>query len=301
QGARDYQQDSFISNFPIGQKYGYAIIADGLGGHVSGEVASALAVSEMFAQLKMHSDKIENAATDLPLILRESVELANARIAAHMNGKASLKGMGTTMLATILSGRQLSWVSIGDSPLLLFRDGALRRLNKDHSMASQIDAMVQVGSMSADKGKDNPERSILTSILNGTDIAKIDCPSTSIQLLPGDILIAASDGLFSLSNAQLANTVSQHALETSATLANALLIGLQEKNDPKQDNATFVIIKVGENVTDPTVIKAEDMPVLAMADDSEETSPEPIKAERIERPKKKKTYFYRGQEYERED
>lgn len=302
-GAREFQQDSMISSFPIGQDFGFSIIADGMGGHASGEVASAMVAAELFIHLKMYSSDVETGSPNLPLILREGAERANKKLAAFVASDKTNKGMGTTLLAPVISGRQLTWISVGDSPFLLFRDGALRRLNKDHSMAPQIDAMIEVGSIDREKGLKHPERSVLTSAINGQDIEKIDCPASSIALVPGDILVASTDGLLTLSNAVLANTLAQNENASSDEITNTLLQALENEKDPKQDNVAITVIKIGEN-TRSSALEAEDMPVLAVAnapivDKAEEVVPAP---EVIAEPKpKKKTYFYRGQEYEKED
>lgn len=304
QGGRDYQQDALISNFPIGQLHGFAIVADGMGGHSSGEVASALAVSEVYSHLKMNAAEVETGSSTLPLILRESADFANQRLAAFSKHSEDEDGMGTTLLVAIINGHQLNWLSIGDSPLFLFRDNALRRLNKDHSMAPQIDAMILVGSMDPEKGRNHPDRNALTSVLAGDTIKKIDCPASSMTLLPGDILIVASDGLQSLSNARLANSLAQNTNKPSDEIASALLVGLEDLAVPDQDNASFVVLKVGQDFPDLTSMNAEDMPVLAMAGDDDSAkdtfAESPLRSD-AQPQKKKKTFFYRGREYEKED
>ena len=146
-GAREYQQDSLISNFALGQTSGFAIVADGLGGHVGGHVASALVTAEVFGHLKMKEDQLDAGTLNIPLALREAAEAANTRVARQVREDDSLHGMGSTMLVPVIRADKLYWISVGDSPLFLFRQGALRQLNQDHSMAPQIDMMVKSGSM----------------------------------------------------------------------------------------------------------------------------------------------------------
>lgn len=306
-GARDYQEDTILSNFALGQRHGFVVIADGMGGHSSGDIASTLVASEIFAHFKMHSKDIEGATSNLPLVLREGAEKANDRLTIHTTTQNETKGMGSTLLAPVISGDKLSWISIGDSPLLLFRDGALRMLNKDHSMAPQIDLMVKSGALKPEEARNHPDRNVLTSVLNGDDIVKIDCPAAPVTLLPGDLLIAATDGLQFLSNAVIANILMTHQKASASLIAAGLLGTLEDLNDPQQDNVSFAIVKIGENVTERDALSATDMPVLAVADTVDSapliltpaSQPEPV----AEEPPKKtlRTYFYRGKEYTKEE
>lgn len=305
-GKRDYQEDSMISSFPIGQGAGFAIIADGIGGHVAGALASALVTTEIFTHMKMQESRLMNGKLDVPFALREAADQANKRLAAHVAMDGETKGMGSTLLVPVVQGDRLSWISIGDSPLLLFRDGALRQLNQDHSMAPQIDMMVKTGSMSAQVGKDHPDRNTLLSVLNGEPIEKIDCPDMPIRLKEGDILIAATDGLQSLSNSTIAKTLMKGKGGHSMDIANAFLAEVEKLNTPDQDNTTFIVMRATADKKVDGVRELDAMPVLAMADDDEIVQPvkaaapaAPVEPEK-KVPDESKAYFYRGQKYYRD-
>jgi len=296
-GARDYQEDSLISSFPMGQGAGFAIIADGIGGHVAGSLASALVTTEVFSHLKMQESQLINGVLSIPFALREAAEQANKKIAAHVKKDKDTKGMGSTLLVPVIRADRLSWISIGDSPLLLLRNGALRQLNKDHSMAPQIDMMVKTGALSAEAGKDHPDRNTLVSVLNGEEIAQIDCPASPILLKDGDILIAASDGLQFLSNGTIANTLALAKDGRSVDIANAFLTALTQLNHPEQDNTTFVVVKIGEEAAPDAVMDLDAMPVLAQADDA--PAPVAVEPDAAAEPAQdeRKAYWYRGQKY----
>ncbi len=304
QGSRDYQEDSMLVNFPIGQGSGFAIIADGIGGHVAGHLASAIVTTEVFTHLKMQEGHLASGALNVPFALRQAATEANNKVAEHVRRNDETKGMGSTMLVPVIRGDRLSWLSIGDSPLYLLRDGALRQLNKDHSMAPQIDMMVKTGSMKAEVGKDHPDRNTLTSVINGEEIAEIDCPKTPIQIKEGDILIASTDGLQTLSNATLAKTIMKGTQQSAMELVKSLLAELGKLDAPDQDNTTFAVMKAIAPPKVEEVMDLDAMPVLAMADDAPEpeapaavaepdVAAEPVKDE-------KKAYWYRGQKYYRD-
>ena len=299
-GARDYQEDALISSFPVGQCSGFAVVADGMGGAVAGNVASALVTTECFCQLKMKDAAIEDGSMDIPLTLRMMAEDANDRIKSRTREDDETTGMGATLLAPVIRDDRLFWISIGDSPLLLFRDGALRQLNQDHSMAPQIDMMVKMGAMSAEVAAKHPDRNTLTSVLNGESIESIDCPPVPITLRADDIIIAASDGLQFLPNAMIANTLNLLKGGRSVEIANALLGGINMLADPTQDNVAIIVIKMIAPTGATTSTELENMPVLAMADDTPTAPVAPTPApEKPAEPVKdeSKAYWYRGQKY----
>ena len=298
-GSREYQEDSMLAHFPVGQGSGFAIIADGIGGHVAGHLASAIVTTEVFTHMKMQDGHLATGALNVPFALRQAATEANNKIAEHVRRNGETKGMGSTLLAPVIRGDRLSWLSIGDSPLYLLRDGALRQLNKDHSMAPQIDMMVKTGSMKAEVGKDHPDRNTLTSVVNGEEIAEIDCPKTPIQVKEGDILIASTDGLQTLSNGVLAKTIMKGTQQSAMELVTSLLNELSKLDAPDQDNTTFVVMKAVAQPKVEEVMDLDAMPVLAMGDEdsaeaAEAVAPaEPVKDE-------KKAYWYRGQKYYRD-
>jgi serine/threonine protein phosphatase PrpC len=295
QGTRDYQEDAIIANFPVGQGSGFAIIADGMGGQVGGGLASALVTTQMFTHLKLQESLLISGALNAPFSLREAAKQANKSIADHVVKNSTQSGMGSTLLAPVILGDRLSWISVGDSPLYLFRAGALRQLNKDHSMAPQIDVMVKEGAMDAAKGKDHPDRHKLLSVINGKEIAEIDCPKAPVLLKNGDILIAATDGLQALSNTIIAKTLKAGQSGTALELANAFLRAVGMVGNPDQDNTTFAVIKISEEAQADDVMDLDDMPVLAMVEDEVDDVPVVEAA-----PDESKAYYYRGQKYYRD-
>ncbi len=302
-GARSYQEDSVLCSFPIGQPLGFAVIADGIGGHVSGHIASALATTEVYCEIKMNEAALGLGALNIPATLQTAAIAANERIAAHAKTDDETHGMGSTLLTTVVKGDKLYWLSIGDSPLLLFRGGALRLLNKDHSMAPQIDMMVKMGSMTPEVARDHPDRNTLVSVVNGEEIAMIDCPTVPLTLQPDDVIIAASDGLQYLSNTTLANILMLAKDGRSVDIANALLGALMHQDDPEQDNTAFCVIKFGDQSQAPEERHAEDIPVLAVAEAPETPAPaaapqaEAAPVDTTAEDREKKAYWYRGQKY----
>ncbi|WP_240784250.1 PP2C family protein-serine/threonine phosphatase, partial [Tabrizicola caldifontis] len=195
QGARDYQEDAITADFPVGAEAGFVVLADGMGGHAAGDVASKIVLTEVYSELKFHFADVDAFEARAPEILRGVAELANETLRQHMQTHPETAGMGATLVVPCLVENRLWWLSVGDSPLFLYRNGRLSQLNEDHSMAPQIDFMVKSGLMDAEVAAHHPDRNCLISVLMGTRIPRIDCPARPFELQAGDIVICASDGL----------------------------------------------------------------------------------------------------------
>ncbi|MDX8346855.1 protein phosphatase 2C domain-containing protein [Cognatiyoonia sp. IB215446] len=243
-GRRDYQQDALMTNMPRGEPFGIAVLADGMGGHRGGEVAGNVAMGAAFAEISVQLAHFRNGQVTLPAALVASVDRANDAITNQIITRADLAGMGTTLVICAFAGPALYWASVGDSPLYHYRDGALTRLNEDHSMAPQIDAMVQSGMIDAIDAATHPQRNQLVSALCGKDIAKVDCPDAPLALKTGDIILLASDGLQTLTDDQIAQILRKRQRAESEEIASALLQSVLEVGKADQDNTSLIVVKV---------------------------------------------------------
>ena len=251
QGARDYQEDAITADFPVGAEAGFVVLADGMGGHAAGDVASKIVLTEVYSELKFHFADVEAFEARAPEILRSVADLANETLRQHSRTHPETQGMGATLVVPCLVENRLWWISIGDSPLFLFRGGKLSQLNEDHSMAPQIDFMVKSGLMEPEVGANHPDRNCLISVLMGTRIPKIDCPAKPFELMAGDIVVCASDGLQFLTDAQIEKVLHRYRKSRSTEIAERLLEELTRLGDPDQDNISFTVIKVNDASSRP--------------------------------------------------
>jgi serine/threonine protein phosphatase PrpC len=256
QGARDYQEDAITADFPVGAEAGFVVLADGMGGHAAGDVASKIVLTEVFSELKFHLADVGGFEARAPEILRSVADLANETLRQHTRSHPETEGMGATLVVPALVENRLWWISVGDSPLFLYRNGKISQLNEDHSMAPQIDFMVRSGLMDPQVGANHPDRNCLISVLMGTRIPKIDCPVKPFALQAGDIVVCASDGLQFLSNAQIEKILTKYRKTRSTEIVERLLDELNKLGDPDQDNISFTVIKVN----DASVRAKEDRP-----------------------------------------
>lgn len=260
QGQRDSQEDAVIADFPLDGDVGFAVLADGMGGHAAGDVASKIVVTEVFSELKLQSGETQSFEDNMPTILAQAASVANDCVRLHAEHHPGSRGMGATLVAPVLVGDKMYWVSVGDSPLYLFRDGELLQLNEDHSLAGQIDLLVQKGLMDQHTAENHPDRHCLTSVLIGDQIAKIDCPRRPLGLRPGDIIVVASDGLQFLENSEIEGLIQEAEGESSADIARTLISALEALDDPHQDNVSLCVIKAETGASQSAPTHLEDDP-----------------------------------------
>lgn len=241
-GMREIQEDSYgvvpRAEFDGGPDDLFLVVADGMGGHAAGELASALAV-QTFAEAFLSSGTGCDGSR-----LWDCLEEANRRIARELESRGdAVEGMGTTLLAVLLRGRTVRWISVGDSPLYLVRGGTLKRLNHLHSKATELAGKVRDGEITEEQARTDPTRHTLLSALIGDTIYDVDDPPPT-TLAPGDVLIAATDGIETLTHAEIAAVVTSYKTGNAAVLADGLLQAVSSKKFPKQDNTTIVTVRL---------------------------------------------------------
>lgn len=175
--VRDNNEDSMFPD-SSGESIDTAvlIVADGMGGHVAGEVASRIAV---------------NTAASISLEPEDRVAAANRAIREEVAREPSLEGMGTTLtLVHLEEGGRANLAHIGDSRAYLLRSGDLRQLSEDHTVAAEY---VASGKITAEEARSHPQRHMLTRCLGLTRFVNVDIVELELQV--GDRLLLCSDGL----------------------------------------------------------------------------------------------------------
>ncbi|MFI0410210.1 Stp1/IreP family PP2C-type Ser/Thr phosphatase [Actinomadura sp. 3N508] len=159
-------------------------VADGMGGHVGGEIASAAAIEALRALDK------DLPATELLAALEHTVRAANDNLHRIVESDPALQGMGTTLTAMLWAGNQVALVHIGDSRAYLLRDGSLFQITHDHTL---VQSLVDEGRISPDEAASHPQRSLLLRALDGRGEVDPDLSLREAQV--GDRYLLCSDGL----------------------------------------------------------------------------------------------------------
>lgn len=208
-----------------------------MGGHEAGEVASKLAVSTFANGITVNG--APEQVSFMPLL-----DSANRAIANEVHENPQRAGMGCTFVALEIIGHGYSWISVGDSPLFLIRDGKIERKNADHSMAGRLDAAAAMGEISWEEAKQSPDRNALLSALTGDRISRLDITKEPHTFREDDWLILASDGLETLDNDLIAKTIESVASQHASDVVDALIQAITEKAAPKQDNSTVIAARL---------------------------------------------------------
>ncbi len=222
-GARPYQEDCWALR-RLADDAVLAVLADGMGGHVGGATASRLAVGGFVM------------ATEGGRSLAEALDAANQAIGTAVARDPKLESMGSTLVGVMVSAAGVRWISVGDSPLFLLSRGGLERLNADHSMVPQIEALAARGIITAEEAAHHPGRHTLREAVMGQPLTLID--EGHRALAPGDRLLVCSDGILTLDAVDI--------LREADGPVEDLIDAVLAVGAPRQDNVT--VIKLEQEV-----------------------------------------------------
>ena len=184
-GKRRSANQDFVyaSDQPVGNLSNMLIVADGMGGHNAGDLASRYTVESMV-------DYIGKAVEKRPIpLLAEAIHHANELVVEKAKSDKALEGMGTTVVAATVQENYLYVANVGDSRLYLI-DQEIEQITRDHSL---VEEMIRVGELQRKDAKSHPDRNIITRAVGVRTPVKIDF--FDIKLEPGDVILLCSDGL----------------------------------------------------------------------------------------------------------
>ena len=244
-GQRSGQEDSYafssIPAKPGGATGLLLIVADGMGGHAAGGRASETAVRHFVGAFHRGGETMGER-------FGRGLDTANDALAAAINADPDhLEGMGTTLLALAITPLGLEWLSVGDSPLYLFRKGDLRRMNADHSFRPVLQDMVARNELTPDQAANSSLRNRLRSALVGAEIPLVDVSPRPQPLRAGDVILAGSDGLQTLSDEAIAHVLAETSHLDAGAQTERLIQAVLEAGVPRQDNITATILRPAED------------------------------------------------------
>ncbi len=221
------------------QDSGYAghylfVVADGMGGHAGGDVASAIAVKRI-----AETDKAYASPNDAEFALQAALLAANSLLAETVFEHGELTGMGTTVSGLLRVADHVAIAHIGDSRIYLFRDGVLKQITADHTFVQRL---VDSGRITAEEAAVHPRRSVLMRVLGDVD-ASPEIDTTVMKTLPGDRWLICSDGLSSYVAEEKIQAV-LGAIPASQDAADRLIKESLDQGAP--DNVTVVLVGIDE-------------------------------------------------------
>jgi serine/threonine protein phosphatase PrpC len=174
-----YSSERFVGPLP-----NLFLVADGMGGHNAGDYASRLAVETI---VERSSGSLE---TNPLRVLDEAVQSANGLVRKRAQETPELQGMGTTVVAAVIDGRELYVANVGDSRLYIVNSGEIRQITKDHSW---VEEMVRRGGIGKAEARNHPDKNIITRAVGAEETVRIDFFQVLLQ--EGDVILMCTDGL----------------------------------------------------------------------------------------------------------
>ncbi len=222
---------------------GVVVLADGMGGHQSGDVASALAVNAILRDLRLTIPAVSPGETDPAtgyalqrLAVRQAIVRANQAIYTSADADPHLHGMGTTLVMAIFYNDVITVANVGDSRLYRYRDNRLEQVTVDHTLRQE---MVDRGYCTPAEARASLNKNLVTRAVGTEETVTIDLLDHAV--LPDDLYLLCSDGLSDM----LEDREIQQAIERSATNLEAIaerLVSMANQNGGR-DNITVILVR----------------------------------------------------------
>lgn len=242
---RQYNQDHIGFN----QNLGIAVLADGMGGHLAGEVAAQMAVSSVLEKLeKFANQETSRSITGSQLleIVSNTISDSNTDIFQASEANEEHKGMGTTVVVTIVKGARIYAGHVGDSRLYLYRNQSVTRITKDHSLAQDL---VDKGFYTEQEARTASVSHVVTRALGAR--AEVEVDTIQQELREKDLFLLCSDGLTDMvADWEIAQTIAENAMNLEA--AAGKLVALANKYGGK-DNISVILVEIQSNSEDEDV------------------------------------------------
>ncbi|GIN67288.1 MULTISPECIES: Stp1/IreP family PP2C-type Ser/Thr phosphatase [Bacillus] len=216
-----------------------AVVCDGMGGHLAGDVASRMAVSALRAVWEQTKD-IPALPAESEAWLKEQITAVNQKIFDHSRAHEECQGMGTTVVCALYTGKTLTVAHIGDSRCYLLHNESFTQLTEDHSLVNEL---VRTGGISKEDAEHHPRKNVLTKAL-GTD-PEVAVEAHSFEIEPGDKVLLCSDGLTN----KVDDEKLKEMLQSASSLEEKAELLVQMANDNGgEDNITVALLELPSHI-----------------------------------------------------
>jgi serine/threonine protein phosphatase PrpC len=241
--VREHNEDCFL----IVPESGIAILADGMGGHLAGEVASAMAIDQVAQYLLYAFNEARNARHDSgkdrsfeTAALVEAIKAANSAIHQASLAKPEQTGMGTTIVVASFHEDRMTVAHVGDSRMYRYRHGTLTQITEDHSMVQEL---LRRGLISPEEARTSVNRNLVTRALGVDPAVEVDVSEQAFE--DKDIYLLCSDGLNDvLTDEEISALLAQHD-DNLESAAQKMIAEVNARGGP--DNVSIVLIRTNAN------------------------------------------------------
>lgn len=240
--VREHNEDCFL----VMPESGIALLADGMGGHLAGEVASAMAIDKVTHSLRQafatDQKNNESTAPSAAQVLVEAIKAANSAIHAASMNRPEQAGMGTTIVAATFHDQLLTVAHVGDSRLYRYRQGVFVQVTEDHSMVQEL---LRRGLMTPEEARTSVNRNLVTRALGVDPMVEVEVKEQSFE--DGDVYLMCSDGLNDvLLDQEIAAILGEHLSDLDLA-AQKMIAEVNARGGP--DNVSIVLVRTGTSFT----------------------------------------------------
>lgn len=227
--VRENNEDSYICEPPH-----LFVVADGMGGHAAGDVASKLAATTVSRYIEEHA-----GVNNYEELLKQAIIQANTSVYQLSQSEEDFNGMGTTVTAVYVNGDTIYWGHVGDSRVYLLHNRELSQITSDHSLVWEL---VQSGNITREEAQIHPKRNMLTRAVGTSCLIKID--TGVVPWESGDMLLLCTDGLTNMVSEQDIYNLIKDGRDDLESIVTQLVV--QAKNSGGFDNITTILLKNGD-------------------------------------------------------
>jgi protein phosphatase len=213
----------------------FFVLADGMGGHQAGEVASKETVEQICTLFHERFDPVETDLSHAEVLIKEIIKEVNSKVYRMGRENAELRGMGTTLCCILVHAAGLIYGHVGDSRIYRYRNGVLKQLTQDHSLLREL---IELGQLTEQQAEDFLYKNIITKAIGTESCVEPDVTHTSLE--SGDMFLMCTDGLSDLvTTTEIQNIVKQNREEDIAKL-----LVKKAKQKGGYDNITVILVKI---------------------------------------------------------
>jgi serine/threonine protein phosphatase PrpC len=242
--VRDHNEDNFL----VDKKLSLFMVADGMGGHAAGEVASAIAVRTLHDELKRERELLADfvagksgankvTARDVVALLEHAVQRSCMKIHEEAQADSAKRGMGTTLSAILVLGHQGFIAHVGDSRIYLMRNGQVQQVTEDHTVFNEL---IKRGKLTREQIEKVAHKNAITRAVGVYERVEVD--TLVIEVLPSDTFVLASDGLTGYLDSP--EELRQYLAMDGDKAAKALIAHANDRGG--KDNITAIIVRIGD-------------------------------------------------------
>ena len=237
--VREHNEDCFL----VAPESGIANLADGMGGHLAGEVASAMAIDKVTHALRQaftatRQTGAEKREPSQAAALVEAIQAANSAIHAASMSRPEQAGMGTTIVAATFHDKLLTVAHVGDSRVYRYRHGVFEQITEDHSMVQEL---LRRGLMTPEEARTSVNRNLVTRALGVDPLVEVEVKEHNFE--DGDVYLLCSDGLNDvLLDEEIAVILEQHLSDLDMA-TQKMIAEVNARGGP--DNVSIVLVRTG--------------------------------------------------------